>query len=215
MKSAIRHAIGQAIQNEIQTRVRRGSIKAVKTYITLIKNIRLATMGVSGLGILSSVLVSGLVLVLIGLISLIPVAAENFPIALLLVGAVLSILAAGTMFIIFSEKRWLEYSKAYEMMDGVMGPWTGLVPPLPFTKKAPAHAGAMQDVARVEMDEDIYALSMEPPETPSGPFANPATEAAAAARADLRAADLKNDAKKAAYSPASSSQIEMNPTFAR
>lgn len=123
-------AVGQIIWSAVSQKIREGSIKAVRSYIMAVKTARMVTMGAFALGVVASLLVTGLVLVIVGLIGLAP-APENLPVVMIATGLVLAILAAITMWAVFSESRWLKLSRTNELMDMALSPWPGMLPPNP------------------------------------------------------------------------------------
>ena len=115
----------------LRRKIRAGSIKAVKTYLQAIKFARLTLMGLFGLGALASVLVAGIVLVVVGIIGLLPIAAASMAIAILVFGALLTAVAGVALGLLFSQRRWLEMSRSHEMIEAVTAPWPGMLPPNP------------------------------------------------------------------------------------
>lgn len=127
----ISYAVEAVLTQVLQQRIRDGSILAVKGYITAIKGLRMAFLGLFGLGVASAVLVVGVALALVGAMALLPIGPTGFAISLLAIGLILSLLAGIGLGLLFSQRRWLEVSRSYELMDAVLQPWPGLLPPNP------------------------------------------------------------------------------------
>ena len=149
-------ALSAVLGQVIEQRVRKGSIVAVKNYIQLVRVARMATLGLVGLSIAASVLVAGILLVVVGIVGLLPIEPNTVAIILLSVGAVLTLIAAIGFGFAFNEKRWLEISKAYELMDVALGPWDGMLPPNPLEillnhqETQPKQAPALEKPAPLE-----------------------------------------------------------------
>ncbi len=125
-------AFGALIGQMVKERIRRGSIQAVKGYIQGVNVARYALMGLFGIGAVSAILVTGLLLVIIGIVGLLPIEATSMAITLLVIGLVLALVSGIGLIIAFNQKRWLEMSKSYELMDAVLAPWPGVLPPNPM-----------------------------------------------------------------------------------
>lgn len=172
-------AFGAVIQHVVKQKVREGSIKAVKAYISAVKGARLALMGLTALGVTASILVSGIVLMIIGLVGLFTLNANSFAITMLVIGAVLTLLVAIGFALMFSQKRWLELSKSYELMDAVLAPWPGVLPPNPLNvvkgeyhpdtteraalrdETAPAYRMKMKEMERESIENEIREREIE------------------------------------------------------
>ncbi|MEK7358175.1 MAG: phage holin family protein [Bdellovibrionota bacterium] len=115
----------------LRPRIKRGSIKAIKGYVTGVKFARFAAMGLFGLGVYSALFVVGFFLLVFGAVGLLPIEAETVAWTALIVGAVLFIASSIGAIIAFSQRRWLTMSKSYEMMDAVLSPWPTMMPPNP------------------------------------------------------------------------------------
>jgi hypothetical protein len=167
-------AMGQMIRSAVSHKIREGSIKAVRTYILAVKTARMVTMGAFALGVVASLLVTGLVLVIVGLIGLAP-APENLPVVFIATGIVLAILAGIVMWAVFSESRWLKLSRTNELMDLALNPWPGMLPPNPLKamqneQVAPPSPGAQtkpsisESKAHVSEPKAVEKRSVEPRE---------------------------------------------------
>lgn len=131
MKRLFNLVFSAIIGHLIKQKIREGSIKIVRAYVAVVKNIRLAALGVFALSAAAAVLVSGLVLVIVGLVSFLPMDASRMPWVILSIGAVLALVSGIGLALVFSQKRWLQMSKSYELMEVVLGPWPGMLPPNP------------------------------------------------------------------------------------
>lgn len=115
----------------LRPRIKKGSVQAVKGYVTAVKFGRYAVMGLFGLGAFAAILVVGLFMAIVGAIGLLPVEAETVALTTLIIGLVLFIGAGIGALMLFSQRRWLKMSKSYEMMDAVLSPWPSMMPPNP------------------------------------------------------------------------------------
>lgn len=125
-------AFGALVRQVLRERIRRGSIQAVKVYITMVKNARMALLGLLALGATASILVTGIVLAIVGILGLLPLEARTISWTLLVVGALLAIVSGVGLGMIFSQRRWLELSRSYELMETALAPWPGIFPPNPM-----------------------------------------------------------------------------------
>lgn len=132
MKNTIKDEIFRTIVEPfLAPRIKKGSIQAVKGYVTAVKFGRYALMGLFGLGAFSAILVVGLFMAIVGAIGLLPVEPETVALTTLIIGLVLFIGAGIGALMMFSQRRWLKMSKSYEMMDAVLSPWPSMIPPNP------------------------------------------------------------------------------------
>ena len=113
-------------------KVRRGSIRAVKTYVQTVGAVRLGLLGLFVLATAAALLVSGILLAIFGLMALAPIEPMAFAITILIIGILLAAISAVTLVMVFSQKRWLEVSKSYELMEAALAPWPDAVPPNPM-----------------------------------------------------------------------------------
>lgn len=116
----------------LKNKVRRGSIRAVKGYIQGVRFLRLGIMGLFGLGAFASVLVAGIILVVLGIVGLLPISSLAMAITVLVIGVVLACGSGLGSYFLFSQKRWLEASRSYELIDAALAPWPGMMPPNPL-----------------------------------------------------------------------------------
>lgn len=124
-------AFGAVLGHLLKQRIRSGSIQAVKGYIQLIKAARTLVIGLVVAGGAAGVLIGGVLLMVVGLVGLLPVDPNTVAIIILCIGGVITALSAFGFYAFFSEKRWLEMSKAYDLMDAALAPWDGVLPPNP------------------------------------------------------------------------------------
>ena len=113
-------------------KIRRGSIQAVKTYIQAVKAARLGLMGLIALGAVAAIFVSGIVLTIVGVVTLCPLQPWAASVILIGIGILFMAGTAFGIYGVFKEERWLEKSKSYELMDAVLAPWPGVLPPNPI-----------------------------------------------------------------------------------
>lgn len=125
-------AIDAFLTQVLEPRIREGSIKAVKGYITAVKGVRLGLLALFALGLAGAVLVSGIVLTVVGLVGLMPIDVNAMAVSILVIGVLLSLIAGIGIAMVFNQRRWLEMSKSYELMDAVLSPWPGMLPPNPI-----------------------------------------------------------------------------------
>ena len=107
----------------LEPRIKRTSIKAVKGYIKGVAVARKIALTSYGIGAAAAVLVSGIVLMVVAIIGLLPINPQAALISLLVLGAVMTAVAAFIAYQGFAEKKWLEMSKSHEMMEAVLKPW--------------------------------------------------------------------------------------------
>ena len=131
LNRVVNMAFGAVLGKFVHDQMRKGSIKAVKQYIEIIRVSRMAAMALVGVAAVAAVLVAGIVLMIVGIIGLLPIEPNAVAWSVLGFGVLLTVIAGVGVGLAFSEKRWLEASKAYEMMDLALSPWEGLVPPNP------------------------------------------------------------------------------------
>lgn len=122
---------GAFVGRFLKEKIRRGSIQALKGYLQAIKVVRLGLLGLFGLGAVAAVLVSGIVLTIVGIVALLPISTTAMAITVLVIGLLFALGSGIGLMMGFSQKRWLEMSKSYELMDAVLAPWPGMLPPNP------------------------------------------------------------------------------------
>lgn len=119
------------VEPYLAPRIKRGSITAVKGYVTGVKFARLAAMGLFGLGVCTALFVVGLFLAVFGFLGLMPITPEAVAWSALIVGVLLFTVSGIGALVAFRQRRWLEISKSYELMDAVISPWSSAMPPNP------------------------------------------------------------------------------------
>lgn len=125
-------AFGAVLGQLLKQRIRSGSIQAVKGYIQLVKAMRTLVIGLVVAGGAAGVLIGGILLTVVGLVGLLPVDPNTVAIIVASIGGVLTLVAGIGFYTFFNEKRWLEMSKAYDLMDAALAPWDGVLPPNPM-----------------------------------------------------------------------------------
>jgi hypothetical protein len=113
----------------LKRRIRRGSIHAVRAYIQLVGTTRMILLTVVGFAVAVALMVTGLFMSLVGLLELLQISPQVVAITQLSLGLVLAGGVGIYLFVMFKEKRWLEQSQSYAMMDAVLQPWPGILPP--------------------------------------------------------------------------------------
>ena len=167
MSMALSAVLGQVIEQ----RVRKGSIVAVKNYIQLVRIARMATLGLVGLSVAAAILVAGILLVVVGIVGLLPIEPNTVAIILLSIGGLLTLVAAAGFGFAFSEKRWLEVSKAYELMDVALGPWDGMLPPNPLEVLRQNDSAKQSVPAPSETRLESRLMPVEEPKAPAAEVA--------------------------------------------
>ncbi len=122
---------GQFLTIFLQKKIRRGVLKAAHAYIEAVRIARLAVLGIFGIGVFAALLVSGFFTAVFGVLALMPLEARTVAKIAVGAGLVLSIGSGVALIIIFSQKRWLKASRAYEVMEAATSPWLGSLPPKP------------------------------------------------------------------------------------
>lgn len=115
-----------------ESRVRRGSLQAVRGYIKAVEYVRFGLMGLVALGATAALFVAGIILLVMGLLSLAPLEATTLAVLTSGIGIVLMLIAGVVMAMVFSQKRWLEMSKSYDLLDVALSPWPNAIPPNPL-----------------------------------------------------------------------------------
>jgi hypothetical protein len=118
----------EQIMNEVVTpflepRIKKTSLKAVKGYVTSVQVARKIAITSYGISAVVAAGVAGIILMIVAIIGLLPIEPQAALIAMLVLGAVLTLAAAILTRIGFNEAAWLEKSKANDMMAAAMNPW--------------------------------------------------------------------------------------------
>lgn len=137
-----------------ETKVRRGSLQAVRGYIKAVEYVRLGLIGLVALGATAALLVSGVILLLMGLLALAPLEPTTLAVLTSGIGIVFILIAGIMMAIVFSQKRWLEMSRSYDLLDIALSPWPNAVPPNPLKvirshKREEAYGAELDRVRKV------------------------------------------------------------------
>lgn len=119
------------ISHFFRDKIRHGSIQTVKFYIKSVRFARLGLVGLIGLGAISALFVAGVVLTIVGIIGVLPLEPATRAIMVLVIGVLLTAIVGIGLALTLSQKRWLELSKSYELMDAALAPWPGPLPPNP------------------------------------------------------------------------------------
>lgn len=120
------------VEPYLAPRIRKGSIKAVKGYLASVDVARKIAISAFGIGAVAGVMVTGIILMLIAVVGLLPLDPHAVLIGILVVGALMTIGSALIAYSGFAQKRWLKMSKSYELMEAALGEWdNSLIPPNP------------------------------------------------------------------------------------
>ncbi len=149
-----------------EAKIRRGSLQAVRGYLRAVEFARLGLMGLVALGATAALFVSGVILLVMGLLALAPLEPTTFAVLTSGIGILLMLAAGIAMAIVFSQKRWLEMSKSYELMEVALGPWPGAVPPNPL-KAVRRHHEEEAYEAELERVKRVRDLAMRPEPSPT------------------------------------------------
>lgn len=122
MNKYIRYAISLIVKPILAEEVRIKGLQAVKGYLHAVSVARTGAMGAVGGIAALALLVCGFVLFVGGLLSIIGVSSKALSWIALGVGAFLTIAAIVGFFFAFNQRRWLEYSKSYDLMDALIDP---------------------------------------------------------------------------------------------
>ena len=135
MKRYMQYAISLVAKPILAEHARLNGLKAVRLYIATIGKVRIGAMAAVGGIAALSLLVCGFVLFIGGLLAVLGVSGQALAWTALIIGAILTIAAIAGYFIGFSERRWLEASRSYELMNA-------LVDPVPSPKAVPKNIAA-------------------------------------------------------------------------
>lgn len=122
MNSVLNFAVGLALKRTVREQVRLSGIKAVRAYINAVGKVRIGAMAFVGLVAAISLVVAGLVLTVGALIAMIPMSESALRITSLAIGALLLVVGGAAFAMAFNQRRWLEVSRSYELMDAVIEP---------------------------------------------------------------------------------------------
>ena len=109
-----------------------------------------------GIGAVAGVAVVGIVLMIVAIIGLLPIDPQAALISILVLGAVMTSVAGFLAYKGFAEKKWLEMSKSYELMDAALGKWdNSLVPPDP--REVMKKSAKAADASEARADSSLLA----------------------------------------------------------
>jgi hypothetical protein len=131
----LKYAIALVVKPILAEEIRVKGLQALKGYLQTIAVVRVGAMGAIGGIAALALLVCGFVLFVGGLLSVLGVSGITLSWIALIIGAILTIAAVVGFFWAFSESRWLEYSKSYDLIDA-------LAEPVPNPKAVPQNVVA-------------------------------------------------------------------------
>ncbi len=140
------------VKRVLAEEVRMGGLKAVRAYIRGIGYLRIGIAGLVGLITCLALFVSGTVLAVSGLLGILGVSFETMSWIAFAVGILLTLAGVIILAIAFQEKRWLELSKSYELMDAV-------IEPVPSAKAVPQN---MVNAFKGEPMEHVSPVAVQP-----------------------------------------------------
>ncbi|HVK62021.1 MAG TPA: phage holin family protein [Bdellovibrionales bacterium] len=129
--SLIQVALRSLIAPILEKPVRSGSLKAVKAYVQTVQVARMALMGLFGVGAFMAILVAGIFFLIFGGVGMLPIEPRTMAMIMLITGAVLAVVGGIALAMILSQRRWLEMSRSYDLMEAALAPWPNSVPPDP------------------------------------------------------------------------------------
>ncbi len=101
----------------VRSRIRRGGLKALRLYIQMIQQLRLATITVTIAVACVATSVVGLGFVIAGVLMALPIAAALLPYFFIGLGSLLVLLVAIGLRVVLKEQTWLEKSQVYRLMS--------------------------------------------------------------------------------------------------
>jgi hypothetical protein len=165
-------ALGAVIGQLLKQKIRNSSIQAVKSYIQLVKGARAIAMALVAIGAVAAVIVAGIMLTVVGLVGLLPVDPNTVAIIILCIGLVMTLAAGIAVYGFFNEKRWLEMSKAYDLMDAALAPWDGILPPNPVdVVKGETHVPPAPTADEIRASREIQLTQTRTPAFTRGDYA--------------------------------------------
>jgi len=118
----IRFFIQFSAHELVREEARLQGLRAVRQYISAIAKLRLGLMALFGLIALIALTVGGVLMITVGVISLLPVEPRTQSWSAIVIGAVLLLVGIFVYRYLFLQRRWLEMSRSYELMDVVIHP---------------------------------------------------------------------------------------------
>jgi len=128
----IEAAIEMLVAHFFGAAIRRRSIQAVRAYVQGVKYARTGVFAIFGLGLLAALMISGVVLMVIGIVELLPLTPIAMALSYLAMGFLMAFISLTIVIHFFREKRWLAVSRSFELIDAVLEPWPGALPPNPL-----------------------------------------------------------------------------------
>lgn len=169
MSKLIDHFVKQVVVPYLEPRMRTGSIKAAKAYIQAVRLARTLVLRGFLIGALSAILITGMLMLVFGILALLPLQPIVMPIVAIVLGALFASTTGLAFYVFFKEKNWLEVSKAYEVMEAVTAPWENeVVPPNPLAvlRGEGPRGGLFETTARnSEMTPTTIAAPVSPEQT--------------------------------------------------
>lgn len=129
MNKLFNHFFDRVIVPYLEPRMRTGSIKAAKAYLEGVRFARLLVMRGFMIGSLSAILITGVLMLVFGILALLPLMPQVIPIVAIVLGTLFAGTTGFGFYVFFKEKNWLAATKAYEVMDAVTAPWESEVTP--------------------------------------------------------------------------------------
>ena len=167
MKSVLGHIFENVIEPYLAPQIKRGSLQAVKGYVSSIKILREIALTSFRLGIVAGVLVTGLVLIVIGTLGLLPITQEAMLISVIGIGFVMTSVASYIAFEGAKERNWIKWSKANQLISAAIGDWDNpLIPPDPrvvMSKQTADRAAESERSAQIPMRPPIFEAAAELP----------------------------------------------------
>lgn len=149
MKSILNQIFDDVVEPYLAPRIKRGSIKAVKGYVSAVKVAREIALAAFGLGAVAGILVTGLILVVVGIIGLLPITTQAMLISLIVIGLAMLAVSGFLVYDGAKEKNWLEWTKANSLIAAVTSDWeNSLIPPDPRAVMAGRTPDRGRDQAR-------------------------------------------------------------------
>ncbi len=122
LNSVLNFAVGLVFKRAAREHVRLRGLKAVRAYVAAVGKARVGAMALVGLIAAVSLAVAGLVLAVGALIAMIPMSESALRVTTLVIGAALLAIGGVAFAMAFSQRRWLEASRSYELMGAVIEP---------------------------------------------------------------------------------------------
>ncbi len=115
-------AVGTFVGRALREKVRITGLKAVRAYIDGVGKVRTGVMLMAVLTLVIALVVAGVVLVVSAILAMLPISPAALSWIALISGCVLMLFGGLTLAYLFNQKRWLEQSRAYELIDAFTDP---------------------------------------------------------------------------------------------